>query len=49
MKKELPKLRWLDDALQDLKNLKVTAGWKKVQDRDSWKAVVKEEKAHKGL
>jgi hypothetical protein len=33
----------------DLKTLKVTAWWKKAQDRDSWKAVIKEAKAHKGL
>jgi hypothetical protein len=44
-----PKLRWLDAVLQDLKVLKVTAWWKKAQDRDSWKAVIKEAKAHKGL
>jgi hypothetical protein len=35
--------------LEDLKILKVTAWWKKAQDRDSWKAVVKEAKADKGL
>jgi hypothetical protein len=29
------------------KTLKVTAWWKKAQDRDSWKAVIKEAKAHK--
>jgi hypothetical protein len=44
-----PKLRWLDDVLQDLKILKVTARWKKAQDRDSLKVVFKETKAHKGL
>jgi hypothetical protein len=48
-KKGRPKLRWLDDVLQDLKTLKVTAWWKKAQDRDSWKAVIKEAKAHKAL
>jgi hypothetical protein len=48
-KKGRPKLRWLDDVLQDLKTLKVAAWWKKAQDRDSWKAVIKEAKAHKGL
>jgi hypothetical protein len=42
-------LRWLDDVLQHLKVLKVTAWWKKAQDRNSWKAVIKEAKAHKGL
>jgi hypothetical protein len=44
-KKGRPKLRWLDDVLQDIKTLKVTAWWKKAQDRDSWKAVIKEAKA----
>jgi hypothetical protein len=39
----------LDDVLQDLKFSKVTAWWKKAQDRDSWKAVIKEAKPHKGL
>jgi hypothetical protein len=42
-------IRWLDDVLQDLKLLKVTALWKKAQDRDSWKFVIKEGKAHKWL
>jgi hypothetical protein len=36
-KKGIPKLRWLDDVLQDLKILKVTALWKKAHGRDSWK------------
>jgi hypothetical protein len=48
-KKGRPKLRWLDGVLQDLKILKMTAWWKKVQDRNGWKAVIKEAKAHKGL
>jgi hypothetical protein len=39
-KKGRPKLRWLDDVLKDLTILKVTAWWKKAQDRDSWKAVI---------
>jgi hypothetical protein len=48
-KKGRPKLRWLNDVLQDLKILKVTAWWKKAQDMDSWKAVIKEAKAYKWL
>jgi hypothetical protein len=48
-KKGTPKLSWLDDVLQDLKILEVTAWWKKAQDRDSWKAVIKEATAHRGL
>jgi hypothetical protein len=34
-KKGRPKLRWLDDLLQDHRILKMTAWWKKAQDRDS--------------
>jgi hypothetical protein len=45
-KKGRPKLRWLDDVLQNLKILKVTAWWEKAQDRDSWK-VIKDVKADK--
>jgi hypothetical protein len=30
--------------LQDLKTLKVTAWWKKAQDRDIWKAVAPDKK-----
>jgi hypothetical protein len=44
-KKGRPKLRWLDDVLQG----KVTAQWKMIQDRGSWKVVIKEAMARKGL
>jgi hypothetical protein len=37
------------NVLEDIKILKVTAWCKKTQGRDSWKAVIKEAKAHKGL
>jgi hypothetical protein len=43
-KKGRPKLRWLDDVLQG----KVTAQWKMIQDRGSWK-VIKKAMAHRGL
>jgi hypothetical protein len=36
-KKGRPKLRWLDDVLQDLKILKVTAWWKKAVAPDKKK------------
>jgi hypothetical protein len=48
-KKGRPKLRWLDDVMQNLNILKVTAWWEKAQDRESWKAVIKEAMAHRGL
>jgi hypothetical protein len=37
------------NVVEDLKILKLTAWWMKAQDRDSWKDVVEEAKAHKGL
>jgi hypothetical protein len=33
----MTKVRWLDDVLQDLTVLRVTAWWEKAQDRDRWK------------
>jgi hypothetical protein len=40
---------WVDDVLQELKTLKVTAWWKNIQDKNSWKVVIKEANSHKGL
>jgi hypothetical protein len=34
-KKGGPKLRWLNDVLQDIRFLEVTAWWKKGKERDS--------------
>jgi lysophospholipid acyltransferase (LPLAT)-like uncharacterized protein len=48
-KKGKPKLRQIDDALQELQTIKVTTWWKKAQDRDSWKGVIKVAKSHEGL
>jgi hypothetical protein len=37
-----PKIRWEDDALEDIKSMNVPK-WKKVaQNRDSWKKVVEQ-------
>jgi hypothetical protein len=39
----------LDDVESDLKRMKVK-GWKeKMRDREQWKLVVEEAKAHRGL
>jgi hypothetical protein len=48
-KKGRPKLRWMDDVLQDLNVAGVIAWWEKAQDREEWRAVIKEAKAHQGL
>jgi hypothetical protein len=47
-RKGRPKLRWLDDVESDLKKMKVK-GWKEKMNREQWRLVVKEAKAHPGL
>jgi hypothetical protein len=48
-RKGRPRLRWLDDVESDLKKMKVK-GWKeKIRNREQWRLVVKETKAHPGL
>jgi hypothetical protein len=48
-RKGRPSLRWLDDIESDLKKMKVK-GWKeKTRNREQWRLVVKEAKAHPGL
>jgi hypothetical protein len=42
-------MRWLEEVQNDLKRMKVT-GWKeKMRNREHWRLVVKEAKAHPGL
>jgi hypothetical protein len=42
-------MRWLDDVESDLKMMKVK-GWKqKMRNREQWRLVVKETKAHPEL
>jgi hypothetical protein len=48
-KKRKTQMRWLDDVESDLKKIKVK-GWKeKTRDREQWRLVVEEVKAHSGL
>jgi GTP1/Obg family GTP-binding protein len=48
-RKGRPRMRWLDDVESDLKNLEVK-GWKeKMSDREQWRLVVEEAKAHPRL
>jgi hypothetical protein len=44
-----PKVRWLDDVQQDLQTMRIE-GWRgKAQDRDLWRRIAQEAKAHEGL
>jgi hypothetical protein len=44
-----PRKRWLDDVESDLKKMKVK-GWKeKMRNKEQWRRVVEEAKAHPGL
>jgi hypothetical protein len=44
-----PRMRWLDDVESDLKKMKVK-GWKeKMRNREQWRLVVEEAKAHPEL
>jgi hypothetical protein len=43
------RLRWLDDVESDLKKMKVKGWGEKMRNREQWRLVVKEAKAHLGL
>jgi hypothetical protein len=44
-----PRLRWEDDVVADLKVIKIKQLIEKTKDRDQWRLVVEEAKAHPGL
>jgi hypothetical protein len=52
-RKGRPRMRWLDDVENNLKKMKMKVkvkGWKeKMRDREQWRLVVEEAKAHPGL
>jgi hypothetical protein len=47
-RKGRPRMRWLDDVESDLKKMEVKE-WKEMRDREQWRLVVEEAKAHPGL
>jgi hypothetical protein len=44
-----PRLRWLDQVEEDLKEMKVRNWRKKCKDRRWWNEIVKQTKTHPGL
>ena len=43
------RLRWMDDVVADLKVMKIKQWMEKTKDREQWRLVVEEAKAHPGL
>jgi len=48
-RKGRPKMRWLDDVSTDLRNMRINEWRDRARNREAWRRIVKEAKAHPGL
>jgi len=48
-RKGRPSLRWMEDVVADLKVMKIKQWMEKMKDRENWRRIVEEAKAHPGL
>jgi len=44
-----PRIRWLEDVIGDLRRIGISGWMEKARNRDKWRRVVEEAKAHPGL
>jgi hypothetical protein len=48
-RKGRPRLRWMGDVVADLKAMRIKQWMETMQDREKWRRIVEEAKAHPGL